>query len=73
MVAGAEARRLSSLTWAARAKPDEASFGVDAGGKRDDPVHDVFGISSRDWQRFYHFTVGGPVEDVRLTTLPAYE
>jgi nitroreductase len=39
----------------------------------DDPVHDVFGISSRDWQSFYHFTVGGPVEDVRLTTLPAYE
>jgi len=23
-------------------------------------------------QSFYHFTVGGPVEDVRLTTLPAY-
>jgi len=39
----------------------------------DDPVHEVFGISSRDWQSFYHFTVGGPVEDTRLTTLPAYE
>ena len=39
----------------------------------DDPVHDVFGISSRDWQSFYHFTVGGPVEDTRLTTLPAYQ
>ncbi len=39
----------------------------------DDPVHDVFGISSRDWQSFYHFTVGGPVEDKRLTTLPAYK
>jgi len=38
----------------------------------DDPVHEVFGISSRDWQSFYHFTVGGPVEDGRLTTLPAY-
>ena len=38
----------------------------------DDPVHEVFGISSRDWQSFYHFTVGGPVEDTRLTTLPAY-
>ena len=23
----------------------------------DDPVHEVFGISSRDWQSFYHFTV----------------
>ena len=38
----------------------------------DDPVHEVFGLSSRDWQSLYHFTVGGPVEDTRLTTLPAY-
>jgi hypothetical protein len=38
----------------------------------DDPVHEVFGILSRDWQSFYHFTVGGPVEDNRLTTLPPY-
>ena len=38
----------------------------------DDPVHEVFGIVSRDWQSFYHFAVGGPVEDERLTTLPAY-
>ena len=38
----------------------------------DDPVHEVFGISSRDWQSFYHFTVGGPVEDGRLTIMPAY-
>jgi hypothetical protein len=33
----------------------------------------VFGIASRDWQSRYHFTVGGPVEDKRLTTLPAYK
>jgi SagB-type dehydrogenase family enzyme len=39
----------------------------------DDPVHEAFGITSRDWQSFYHFTVGGPVEDGRLTTLPAYD
>ena len=38
----------------------------------DDPVHEVFGIDSIEWQSFYHFTVGGPVEDRRLTTLPAY-
>jgi hypothetical protein len=38
----------------------------------DDPVHEVFGIASREWQSFYHFTVGGPLEDTRLTTLPAY-
>ena len=38
----------------------------------DDLVHTAFGIVSREWQSFYHFTVGGPVEDRRLTTLPAY-
>ena len=38
----------------------------------DDPVHEVFGITSRAWQSFYHFTVGGHVEDARLTTLPPY-
>jgi SagB-type dehydrogenase family enzyme len=38
----------------------------------DDPVHEAFGITSRQWQSFYHFTVGGQVEDTRLTTLPAY-
>ena len=39
----------------------------------DDSVHETFGITSREWQSFYHFAVGGPVEDGRLTTLPAYE
>jgi len=38
----------------------------------DDLVHEAFGITSREWQSFYHFTVGGPVEDTRLTTLPAH-
>jgi hypothetical protein len=32
----------------------------------------VFGIISREWQSVYHFTVGGQVEDTRLTTLLAY-
>ena len=36
-----------------------------------DPVHAAFGIDSSEWQSFYHFAVGGPVEDSRLTTLPA--
>jgi SagB-type dehydrogenase family enzyme len=39
----------------------------------DDPVHQAFGIKSRQWQSFYHFTVGGQVEDSRLTTLPPYD
>ncbi len=38
----------------------------------DDPVHDVFGFKDRRYQSLYHFTMGGPVEDSRLTTLPPY-
>jgi hypothetical protein len=38
----------------------------------DDPVHDVFGLRDLAFQSLYHFTVGGPVDDPRLTTLPPY-
>jgi nitroreductase len=38
----------------------------------DDPMHEAFGLRSRDYQSLYHFTIGGPVQDARLTTLPAY-
>lgn len=38
----------------------------------DDPVHAAFGIDGKVLQSLYHFTVGGPVEDTRLTTLPPY-
>ncbi|HAH64384.1 MAG TPA: hypothetical protein DCL72_02655 [Rhizobiales bacterium] len=52
---------------------EEAGIGATGiGCYFDDPVHAVFGIVSREWQSFYHFTVGGPVEDTRLSTLPAY-
>lgn len=39
----------------------------------DDPMHEVLGIQDHTFQDIYHFTVGGPVEDARLSTLPAYE
>jgi len=38
----------------------------------DDPVHQVFGFKDLSFQSLYHFTVGGPVDDPRLTTLPPY-
>ena len=38
----------------------------------DDPMHEVLGIKDRSYQDLYHSTVGGSVEDTRLTTLPAY-
>jgi SagB-type dehydrogenase family enzyme len=39
----------------------------------DDPVHRVLGFHPETkWQSLYHFTVGGPTDDGRLTTLPPY-
>jgi nitroreductase len=38
----------------------------------DDPVHDVLGLEGHAFQSLYHFTVGTPVEDSRLTTEPGY-
>ena len=38
----------------------------------DDPVHQVFGFNDAMFQSLYHFTIGGHVEDPRLTTLPPY-
>jgi len=38
----------------------------------DDPVHRVFGLEDLAFQSLYHFTVGGPVDDPRLTTLAPY-
>ena len=38
----------------------------------DDSVHEVLGLQGDEFQSLYHFTVGGPLEDDRLTNLPAY-
>ena len=38
----------------------------------DDPVHQMLGLKDNSFQSLYHFTVGGPVEDARLSTLPPY-
>jgi hypothetical protein len=38
----------------------------------DDPVHDVLGLRGHAFQSLYHFTVGQPVDDARLTTEPGY-
>jgi len=39
----------------------------------DDPVHDVLGLSGHAWQNLYHFSMGLPVEDTRLTSEPGYQ
>lgn len=38
----------------------------------DDSVHELFGLRGRTYQTVYHFTVGKPVEDLRLMTWPPY-
>jgi hypothetical protein len=39
----------------------------------DDAVHDVLGLSGHEWQSLYHFSMGMPVEDTRLTTENGYD
>jgi nitroreductase len=38
----------------------------------DDAFHNLLGLGGDRFQSLYHFTVGGPVDDPRLITLPAY-
>ena len=38
----------------------------------DDVLHRALGLARRDWQSLYHFTIGGPVEDLRLRSVPPY-
>jgi hypothetical protein len=35
-------------------------------------VHAALGLRSRTFQSLYHFTIGGPVDDPRITQEPAY-
>ena len=38
----------------------------------DDPVHELLGLQGTAWQSLYHFTIGGPIVDDRLQSLPGY-
>ncbi len=38
----------------------------------DDAVHELLGLEGDRLMSLYHFTVGGPVEDIRLRTLLPY-
>jgi hypothetical protein len=39
----------------------------------DDAVHETLGLTGTAWQSLYHFSMGMPVDDNRLTTRPGYE
>ena len=38
----------------------------------DDPVHEILGVGNNFYQSLYHFTVGDPIDDTRLTTHAPY-
>ncbi len=38
----------------------------------DDPVRELLGVKDNSLESFYHFTIGGPVDDSRLQTHPPY-
>lgn len=69
-----------NLFWEAGAVGQMLYLEAEAAGTRatgigcffDDPVHQVLGLSGHAFQSLYHFTVGMPVEDSRLTTEPGY-
>jgi SagB-type dehydrogenase family enzyme len=38
----------------------------------DDAVHNILGLTDTVYQSLYHFTIGAPLEDKRIETLPPY-
>jgi SagB-type dehydrogenase family enzyme len=59
-----------ALTLAAEA---EGWRGTGIGCFFDDADHEILGLKDDRFQVIYHFAVGMPVDDARLTTLPAYD
>jgi SagB-type dehydrogenase family enzyme len=68
------------LFWEAGVVGQRLYLAAEAAGARgtgigcfyDDPVHDVLGLTGHSFQSLYHFTIGMPLEDTRLTTEPGY-
>jgi SagB-type dehydrogenase family enzyme len=68
------------LFWEAGAVGQALYLEAEAAGVRgtgigcffDDGVHELLGIADHSLQSLYHFTVGAPVDDPRLTTHPGY-
>jgi SagB-type dehydrogenase family enzyme len=72
--------RYRRLFWEAGIIGQVLYLGAEAHGLRgtgigcyfDDEVHDLIGFKDNSFQSLYHFTIGYPIDDQRLTTLPAY-
>jgi hypothetical protein len=54
------------------AKEHAGVRGTGIGCYFDDVLHRALGLTGSDWQSLYHFTIGVPVEDLRLRTAPPY-
>jgi SagB-type dehydrogenase family enzyme len=50
----------------------EGLRGTGIGCYFDDALHEVLGLANAQFQALYHFTVGRPLTDDRVSTLPAY-
>jgi SagB-type dehydrogenase family enzyme len=69
-----------NLFWESGAVGQVLYLEVEAAGARatgigcffDDAVHEALGLRGHAFQSLYHFTIGAPVEDGRLTTEPGY-
>lgn len=79
-VIGPNAWRYRQLHWEAGLIGQVLYLEAEAAGLRgtgigcyfDDPLHELLGIRTGDFQSLYHFTVGRPLTDERIATLPAY-
>jgi nitroreductase len=76
----ADAWRYRQLHWEAGLLGHVLYLEAEAAGLRstgigcyfDDDVHTMLGIEGTEFQALYHFTVGRPLTDDRITTTPAY-
>jgi len=72
--------RYRELHWEAGAVGQVLYLEAEASGLRgtgigcffDDGVHELLGIAGGKLQTLYHFTVGGPLTDDRIVSLPPY-
>jgi SagB-type dehydrogenase family enzyme len=79
-VVRANAWRYRQLHWEAGLLGHALYLEAEAAGLRgtgigcyfDDALHEILGTTSPQFQALYHFTVGRPLTDDRISTLPAY-
>jgi hypothetical protein len=79
-VVGAKAWRYRRLHWEAGLLGHALYLQAEAEGLRgtgigcyfDDALHEVLGLKTTQFQALYHFTLGRPVTDDRISTWPAY-